>query len=608
MLQIPLFEINWRRKLKGLLMFFGFTTFFGVGAGLAQEKVTIDFDTEKINEYKYLKGVKGSALEIRPQSKPFVITESDKINFDYKSDFTVSFWIRTGMNASHRTVLLSQKPYETSGLKAQKRSGWVFYMSGGTWAWNIGSGSRRITYERDNGKFMPLNNGEWHFLVMTYSALKGEVRLYYDGINRAIYNLKDSKGFPFEGEFPVVIGSHLKGKTFKGSWLDEISEGQELLQNLVDEFNSLIVSYNGKELYADELIDLVVDPKGLSENKGLKGIDKRRMERLLSLQKELKKNPYTIYQVKDFMEVAPLGEIYVLDKGVIKINKRVAKKYSDQVGFKPPCFEIDEVVFTQKALSSKEVALDFNKYVDANTGHRSGTKESITAAVWNIHHGGKHNTLEKDGWDSRNRIVEMLKQKEADVVMMQETYSSGDFIAAELGFYYATTIDWDYLNQGSNISVLSRYPIEEVDVPEESPFMNVSAKIRISDSQYINVMSNWYGMNSFLNVFDFHKERFYNADQVPVLFGGDFNAVPHTDGGESLASETLLEFGFKDAYRSLYPSFNDHPGHTFEDGIRIDQLYYLGKGLKNTSTEVISKENDKFPSDHFMILSRFKLY
>lgn len=232
---------------------------------------------------------------------------------------------------------------------------------------------------------------------------------------------------------------------------------------------------------------------------------------------------------------------------------------------------------------------------------------SITAGVWNIHHGGIHNTVEKDGWDSRIRIAEIVKKENADVLMMQETYSHGDFIAAELGYYFASTVDRDYLNQGANISVLSRYPIEEIYVPKDSPFMNVAVKIAISKTQNIYVMSNWYGMQQFPTVFDFHKSRFQESDTIPTFLAGDFNAVPHTDGGNSPASWTLLEAGFSDAFRSLYPDVEKYPGYTHRRGRRIDQLYYKGQGLKNTSTKVVSTWPGGYPSDHFLIICKFDL-
>jgi len=201
----------------------------------------------------------------------------------------------------------------------------------------------------------------------------------------------------------------------------------------------------------------------------------------------------------------------------------------------------------------------------------------------------------------------MIADEGVDLVMMQETYSSGDFIAAELGYYFATTVDWDYLNQGANISVLSRYPITEVHVQEDSPFNNVGAKIAISRTQGLYVMSNWYGMAQFPSVFDFHASRFAESDAIPTLFAGDFNAVPHTDGGDSPASLALLDAGFTDAFRSLYPDVERYPGATHRNGRRIDQLYYMGAGLTNTSTQVISTRSEGFPSDHYLILSTFDL-
>ena len=58
---------------------------------------------------------------------------------------------------------------------------------------------------------------------------------------------------------------------------------------------------------------------------------------------------------------------------------------------------------------------------------------------------------------------------------------------------------------------------------------------------------------------------------VPTLFGGDFNALPHTDGGDSLASRTLMDAGFTDALRSLYPDVEKYPGHSHRSGTRIHQ-------------------------------------
>jgi endonuclease/exonuclease/phosphatase (EEP) superfamily protein YafD len=114
-------------------------------------------------------------------------------------------------------------------------------------------------------------------------------------------------------------------------------------------------------------------------------------------------------------------------------------------------------------------------------------------------------------------------------------------------------------------------------------------------------------MGQFPAVFDFHKSRFDNSDKIPILFGGDFNSVPHTDGGKSPASKKMLEEGFTDAFRSLYSDVQKYPGYSHRSGRRIDQLYYKGKGLKNISTKVVSSWPTGFPSDHFLIVSKFDL-
>jgi hypothetical protein len=118
--------------------------------------------------------------------------------------------------------------------------------------------------------------------------------------------------------------------------------------------------------------------------------------------------------------------------------------------------------------------------------------------------------------------------------------------------------------------------------------MNVAARVAISETQDMWVMSNWYGMDKFPVVSEFHEGRFADAATTPVFFGGDFNAIPHTDGGDSPASRVLLQAGFTDAYRSLHPDVETFPGFSHRSGRRIDQLYFKGAGLRHTSTRLIN--------------------
>ncbi|MBC8219130.1 MAG: endonuclease/exonuclease/phosphatase family protein [Proteobacteria bacterium] len=546
-------------------------------------------------------GLDGQAIVLNPD-KGSTHINLDNVSLDSSKDFSIQFWIKT--TSKNPTVFLSQKSFENKSITTQKNAGWVLYSSGGTFAWSIGSGSRRITYERDNEAKMPVNDGEWHQITLTYSKELSEFRLYYDGHNKAIYKAN----FEFSNNEPIVIGSVENTFDFENKHSLKIESGLQQLQMYVDEFNALGLD----PLENEEFIDLLVDPEGLFDAKQEMQVDsyktnKKDLAKALAVRRRLSSNPYTVYQNRNLTNLKPVSKIYALKDGKVMINDSSAKLFTLNEKLYPPEFSMDNLSIVEQTISAKEVLDSYRKYRKCEPFELASNLKDITVGVWNIWHGGMHWTLEKDGWDSRLRIVEMIKEKKIDIILMQETYSSGDFLAAELGYYFATTSDWDYCFQGANISVISRYPIQEVQVLHETEFYNVAVKLAISETQEIWAMSNWYGMNQFLTAFDFHKSRFAKADNIPVVFGGDFNAVPHTDGGNSPASKSMIEEGFTDAFRSLYPDVKKYPGFTHRNGERIDQLYYKGKGMKNDSTEVISLWPTGFPSDHYLIVSKFAL-
>jgi endonuclease/exonuclease/phosphatase family metal-dependent hydrolase len=552
----------------------------------------------------FVSGLIGDALRLDADGgATFLTLASDILALDNREDFSIQFWVRTAAEPDRRFVVLSQKEFTDNSLESQKNAGWVFYASGGTWAWSMGSGSRRITYERENGTRMPLNDGRWHQLTMTHNSSLSEVRLFYDGVNWVTYNVHDSSGFDFSNTSPIVVGWDGHDSPPVPDLLPEIEAGAARLQTFVDAFNAL----GERPIESDEFLRLIVDPRDMYEQRAGREIADADWALVAEAEAALMDSPYTIHQALEFMEAAPLRQIYALVDGRVIMRRDVAARYARRERLESPEADIDELAIWDRMLSAEEVRASYAAHAEPADVALPEDVATLTAAAWNIWHGGKHFTREEHGWDSRERIAEVITEEGVDVVMMQETYSSGDFIAAELGYYFATTVDWDYLNQGANISVLSRYPIRDVFVQEDSPFQNVGTRVALSRTQDIYVMSNWYGMNQFPAVFDFHRSRFAEADSVPVLFGGDFNAIPHTDGGPSPASRALLDAGFTDAYRSLHSDVDEWPGPTHRSGRRIDQLYYKGSGLKNTSTRVISTWDRGFPSDHFLILSRFDL-
>jgi len=580
--------------------------------GCSQDKANLQFDFEnnikskniELNGkgYSFVQGVDGQALSLKPDNGYNNLNVCN-LMLNGTKDFSIQCWIKT--DSKNPTVFLSQKDFANKGITAQKNAGWALYNSSGTFAWSIGSEDRRIKYERDNGKKMPVNDGQWHQLTLTFSKELSQFCLYYDGHNKAIYNV----GFDFTNNEPLVIGSTKNDFDYENKYVPEIESGAKQLQIFVDEFNSLDL----ENLKSEEFIDLIVNPKRLFEEKLKKQSqssakqDSIGLEKVLDARKKLMPNHYTVFQNKGLTNLKPISKIYLLKNNKVVINKSVAKSFTMSEKLYPSDFEMDKLSIWERVISAEEVVDSYSKLRKTRPIKLQKNLKELTVGVWNIWHGGKHFDTQENNADSRLCIAEILKENKVDVVLMQETYSSGDFISAELDFYYATTSDWDYCFQGENISVMSRYPIKEIKVNKENEFNNVAVKVAISETQEIWAMSNWYGMANFPTVFDFHKSRFDNSDIAPILFGGDFNALPHTDGGESPASKKMLEEGFTDAFRSLYPDVEKFSGASHRSGRRIDQLYYKGKGLKNTSTKVVSSWPTGFPSDHFIIVSKFDL-
>ncbi|GGK45977.1 MULTISPECIES: endonuclease/exonuclease/phosphatase family protein [Flavobacteriaceae] len=513
--------------------------------------------------YHFTKGIEGEALFLKSINQEFNNLKLQGLSIDGTTSFTIQFWVNT--TSSKPTVLISQKEFKNKGISSQKNKGWVLYNSGGTLGWSIGSGKRRLNYERDNGDKMPLSNGIWHQITMTYEKELSEVRLYYDGLNVAIYKMS----FDFFNNNPIIIGSQENSFDYDNEILPEIKNGVNQLQTLVDEFNKLKL----ENVTEDEFFSLIVDPEELYIRKlkiGKLKSDSLRKQKLkilkevIKVHKNLYYNPYTVTQNHELTALKPINKIYYLKNGKVHINKYFANLFGEKERLYPSNFSIDNLVFWRQSLLPETILNSYNKHKlnKVQTQKEEEKKDTITVGVWNIWHGGTHFTINKDGWDSRIRIANILKKENVDIILMQETYSSGDFIAAELGYYFATTSDWDYCSQGSNISILSRYPIKELEVSKDTEFMNISVKIEIDQNQQIYAMSNWYGMSSFPLVYDFHKEKFDKADDIPILFGGDFNAVPHTDSGNSEASVKMLKNGFKDSYRELHPNYKKFPGYT----------------------------------------------
>jgi len=268
--------------------------------------------------------------------------------------------------------------------------------------------------------------------------------------------------------------------------------------------------------------------------------------------------------------------------------------------------------------------------------------DSFRVMTWNIWRGGR-----EDGKEiGPKRVVEIIQQSQADIVAMQETYGSGEIISTQLGFHFHP--------RGTNLSIHSRFPIvEDLSVFEE--FKCVGALLELPNRKRIAFYSIWLPYNAEIweagtrNIKDIEsmknacqascddlkkirlaiKQRLNKPeyDGVPVIIAGDFNSMSHLDYLESFkqqfdgvvidwpTSHVLIDAGFRDSWRELYPEVNRIDDRTWtprfpdQQQDRIDYIYYRGAGLESRESEVIDvhKGKEKFPSDHAALVTRFEL-
>jgi len=324
-------------------------------------------------DISFVPGLTGQAMSLGPGAGPASLTlDPESLPFGSDQDFSVQFWMRTTSDPIRQYVVLSKKEIPDNSLASQKHAGWAFYVSGGTWGWSMGSGGRRITYQRDNGQHMPLTDGGWHQLTMTYRSALSEVRLFYDGENWVTYHVSDSNGFDFTTASPLVVGWEGAGVEGRAEILPAIQEGADALQELVEAFNALGLD----QLQPDELLPLVVDPEQFFEEKveeraqalgpdgpafraAMAGMDLEDVQELVG---GLMANPYTIHQVMNFMDTSPMKRVYALVDGRVVIRQDEAAIFAQKERFHPPEFEMDELAIWDRVLPPQEVMASYSEH------------------------------------------------------------------------------------------------------------------------------------------------------------------------------------------------------------------------------------------------------
>lgn len=260
------------------------------------------------------------------------------------------------------------------------------------------------------------------------------------------------------------------------------------------------------------------------------------------------------------------------------------------------------------------------------------------AMTWNIWKGGK----EVRGEAGIADVAAFIKESGADVVAMQETYGSGELISQKLKFKFQP--------RGTNVSILSRYPVVE-DISVFEPFKCVGGVIQLPGNRRVAFYSIWlpYGEDIWLpgvrakssidetlkacdpSAVDIEKilgeiNKRLSAPkyrQMPVIIAGDFNSMSHLDYGLThydqfgiianwKTSRAMFSHGFLDTFRVANPNVKRMADRTWspkfpdQEQDRIDFIFSRGTQLAVTGSRVLPSDSATYPSDHAAVLTSFR--
>ncbi len=265
--------------------------------------------------------------------------------------------------------------------------------------------------------------------------------------------------------------------------------------------------------------------------------------------------------------------------------------------------------------------------------------EPLDVLTWNIWHGGR-----EDGEDvGPARVADVLRDSGAELIALQETYGSGELLADALGFHFHP--------RGTNVSILSRYPVLE-DLSVGPEFNCAGALVELPDGGRAAFFSIWLPysgeiwaagtrdtsdpaamlaacqasddlMSTLWPAIQERHAALKNAADVPLILAGDFNTMSHLDYSEVgrdqygvpvawPVAQGLARAGLRDAYRECNPRIDRTADATWtprfpdQEQDRIDFIQYRATDLRATESQVLRSHADGFPSDHAAVLARFE--
>ncbi len=281
--------------------------------------------------------------------------------------------------------------------------------------------------------------------------------------------------------------------------------------------------------------------------------------------------------------------------------------------------KIDEVRFWEDIITPEVVKDEYLSFFpEKEKTDNTCSPDRLKIQVWNIWHGGRrfgqHVGL--------NRIVDVLKQENADIIGIVETYGSGAVIADSLQYYYYLISD--------NLSIMSRYPIDST-IQLYKSFRSGGVLLNLDDRRKVAFFDIWldwrvdeYRSKDIQEIDDVLSVYAAKSDEIPVFVVGDFNSGSHLDSWSRIntspnifwPSKVMEEMGFKDSFREINVDSNLHPGYTWSPLIsktsgdqsrlnRVDFIYYKGRNL-NLFRSIMTEHHPVFwPSDHASVISCF---
>jgi endonuclease/exonuclease/phosphatase family metal-dependent hydrolase len=143
----------------------------------------------------YSQGVSGMGLDLSHTAKyrkPVVLAKDHHSQITDYPGVTVLLWVKLSPDDYNHYTILSQK----DEFEDFEPFGWSLSTGiNGAWSWWMSDGIHQTHY-RPTSNRQAINDGEWHLLGFSVDFRMQEARLFYDGLNVAVYSLQqDDFGF-----------------------------------------------------------------------------------------------------------------------------------------------------------------------------------------------------------------------------------------------------------------------------------------------------------------------------------------------------------------------------------------------------------------------------